>query len=73
MSRVGDELRRDQAARSARMTAAERLAEALRLGQDAIAAFAAAHGVTPGEARCRLERAGQAGRRPSAVMRELVG
>ncbi|MFN8094854.1 MAG: hypothetical protein U0599_22010 [Vicinamibacteria bacterium] len=73
MSRVSDELRRDQAARSARMTPAERFAEALRLGQVAIAAFAAAHGVTRDEARRRLERTGQAGRRPSVVMRELAG
>jgi hypothetical protein len=55
------------------MTPAERLAEALRLGQAAIAAYAAAHGLDRDEARRRLERAGQAGRRPSGVMHQLTG
>jgi hypothetical protein len=55
------------------MTPAERLAEALRLGQAAVTAYAAAHGLDRGEARRRLERATQARRRPSHVMRELIG
>jgi len=54
------------------MTADERLAEALALGDEAIAAYASAHGVDHDEARRRLERAGQAGRRPSGVMRRLL-
>ena len=55
------------------MTPAERLAEALRLGQRDIAAYAAAHGLERDGARRELERAAQAGRRYSRVMRELAG
>jgi len=73
MSTVGETLQEDSRERLRRMTPAERLAEALRLGQAAIAAYAAAHGLDHAEARRRLERAAQAGRRPSGVMHELVG
>jgi len=55
------------------MTAAERVAEALALGQAAITAYAAAHGLDHDEARRQLERAGQAGRRLSRVMQEISG
>jgi hypothetical protein len=51
------------------MSPADRLREALQLGDEAIARFAAAHRIEPEEARRRLERAAQAGRRPSRVMR----
>jgi hypothetical protein len=73
MSSVADTLREDSRERLRRMTPTERVAEALRLGQAAISAYAAAHGLDRGEARRRLERAAQAGRRPSGVMLELVG
>lgn len=73
MSTVADQLREDSRERLRRMTPAARLAESLRLGQEAIAAYAAAHGLELEEARRRLERASQAGRRPSGVMHELVG
>jgi hypothetical protein len=73
MSTVAETLQEDSRERLRRMTPAERLAEALRLGQAAIAAYAAAHGLDRDEARRRLERAGQAGRRPSKVMLELMG
>jgi hypothetical protein len=73
MSTVAETLREDSRERLRRMTPAERLAEALRLGQAAITAYAAAHGLDRDEARRRLERAGQAGRRPSAVMHQLIG
>jgi hypothetical protein len=42
------------------------------LGDEAIDAYAAANGVDREEARRRLEQAGQAGRRPSRVMRSLA-
>ncbi len=58
--------------RQARMTPAERLQQALQLGQRAIETYAAAHGVDTAEARRRLERASQAGRRPSRVMLGIV-
>lgn len=73
MSTVAETLRQDSRERLRRMTPAERLAEALRLGQASIAAYAAAHGLDHDEARRRLERAAQKGRRPSRVMLELVG
>jgi hypothetical protein len=73
MSRVADEMRREERERLARMTPAERIGEAFRLGREAITTYAAAHGVDRGEARRRLERAAQAGRRPSRVMLEIIG
>lgn len=73
MSRVASQLREESRERLLRMTPAERLEEALRLGQRAIAAYAAAHGLQPGEARRELERAAQAGRSYSRVMRDLAG
>jgi hypothetical protein len=72
MSRVADEMRREQEQRLARMTPGERMAEALRLGQEAITAYAAAHGLDREEARRRLKRAAQVGRRPSRVMLEII-
>jgi cell division inhibitor SulA len=73
MSTVAETLREDSRARLRGMTAAERLAEALRLGQQAITAYAAAHGLAREVARQALERAAQSGRRPSQVMRDLAG
>jgi hypothetical protein len=72
MSTVAETLREDSRERMRRMTPAERLAEALRLGRAAIEAYAAAHRLDRQEARRRLERGSQAGRRPSRVMHELV-
>ena len=59
-------------ARARRMAPAERLAEALALGVSAVAAYACAHGIDRDEARRRLERAAQRGRRRSAVMRGII-
>jgi hypothetical protein len=73
MSTVAERLRQEDQDRLGRMTPAERVAEALALGQAAITAYAAAHGLDRDEARRRLEHAGQAGRRPSRVMREIIG
>jgi hypothetical protein len=55
------------------MSAEERLAEALALGLASIATYAAANRVDEAEARRRLERAAQAGRRRSEVLRQLIG
>lgn len=55
------------------MTADERVREALALGARDIAAYAAAHGVDPAEARRRFERTAQAGRRFSRVMLDVIG
>jgi hypothetical protein len=72
MSNVAKYLSDDSRERLRRMTPAARLTEALALGDEAIAAYAAAHGLTRDEARRHLERAGQAGRLPSRVMREII-
>ena len=72
MSDVARHLRDESRERLRRMTPADRLAEALALGDGSIDAYAAAHGIPRDEARRRLERAGQAGRRPSRVMREII-
>jgi hypothetical protein len=73
VSTVGEALREDSRERQRRMSAEERLAEALALGLAAIETHAAANRVTEAEARRRLERATQAGRRRSEVMRKLAG
>jgi len=54
------------------MSPGDRLKEALDLGKEAIDRFATAHRIDREEARRTLERAAQAGRRPSRVMREIV-
>jgi endonuclease V-like protein UPF0215 family len=68
MSGVADTLTGEARERLRRMTPTERLAEALALGEAAIEAYAAARGLERDEARRVLERASQAGRRPSRVM-----
>jgi hypothetical protein len=73
MSTVAERMREEGQERLGRMSAAERVAEALALGQAAITAYAAAHGLDREEAQRQLERAGQAGRRPSRVMQEIIG
>jgi len=72
MSAVAEAFRADSRARLRRMTAGERLAEALALGRRAVSTYAAAHGLDESEARRRLERVAQAGRLPSPVMRRLA-
>jgi hypothetical protein len=69
---IAERLREEDRERLRRMTAAERLAEAFALGDAAIDLYAAAHGLDRDEARRRLERAGQAGRRASRVMRGIL-
>ena len=72
MVTISERLRQEDRDRLRRMTPEERLTESLALGDEAIDAYAAAHGVDREEARRRLEQAGQAGRRPSRVMRNLA-
>jgi hypothetical protein len=72
MSAVAESLRADSRARLRRMTAEERVAEALALGRRVVTAYATAHGIDEGEARRRLERVAQSGRLPSRVMRQLA-
>jgi len=72
MSRVAAVLEEERRERTRRMAPVERLAEALALGRAAVAAYASAHGIHQDEARRRLERAAQRGRRSSAVMRNII-
>jgi hypothetical protein len=72
MATVAQRMRQEDIQRLRAMTPAERVAEALALGRAAAEAHAHAHGLDYAEARRRLERAGQAGRRPSRVMREIL-
>ena len=72
MSNVAELLREESRKRLRSMTPAERLREALALGQRAIAAYAAAHGLAREEARRHLERSSQAGRLPSRVMLGII-
>jgi hypothetical protein len=73
VSEVAARMRQEQRERLARMTAQERLQEALALGQNAIATYAAAHGLDLQAAQKRLEHAAQAGRRFSRVMLAIIG
>lgn len=72
MTSVGERLRDEDLERMRRMTLAERLAEAFALGDEAIEICASANGITRAEARRRLERSAQAGRRASRVMRAWI-
>ena len=72
MPTVAQRLRRDDIERLRRMTPVQRVAEALALGREAAETYAHAHGIDLAEARLRLERAGQAGRRPSRVMQGIL-
>jgi hypothetical protein len=73
VSAVAERLRAASRARCAAMTPGDRFAEALALGRKAITAYAAAHRLTFEEARRRLERGAQRGRRPSRVMDQILG
>ncbi len=73
MSSVADALRREDRERLGRLSAHERVAEALALGERTLASYAAAQHLGLAEALIRLERAAQAGRRPSAVMLAVIG
>ena len=68
-SRVADELRAEQREHVLRMTPQERLALAVRLGEDDLANFMAANGLSREEAVAQLKRQRQAGRRHSRCMR----
>lgn len=72
MGAISERLREEDRERLRGMTPEERLVEALALGEAAIEAHATAFGVDREEARRRIERAGQAGRRPSRVMTTLA-
>jgi hypothetical protein len=69
-SRVADELRREQLEEVMRMTPAERVELAVRLGERGLTDFMTARGVTRDEAIAQIRRQRQTGRRHSRCMSE---
>lgn len=65
-SRIARALRREQFARYAAMTPAQRVALAMRLGEEALASYMMLHGVDRSTALTRIKAAHRAGRRRSA-------
>jgi hypothetical protein len=72
MRSVADDIRAERLQEDRRRTPAERLALALRLGDDDLAAFRAAQGLDVATARRLLRRRRQLGRQPSHCMDDLV-
>lgn len=66
MRSVADDLRREQRARELRMTPAERVALALRLGEEELRMFCSARGLDRAEALRQLRDRRQAARRRRA-------
>jgi hypothetical protein len=64
-SKLADELREEHRAFERALSPAERVALAERLGDEAVAAYASAHGVSRDEAIAVFTRNRQRGRRPS--------
>jgi hypothetical protein len=73
MGSVADELRQRDRQRVLELPVEERIELALRLGEEALEAFAAAQGVDRATAIRLLQRRRQAGRRPSRCMEEIIG
>jgi hypothetical protein len=73
MRSVADDLRREDRERARLMIVAERVREAFELGDRDLAAFAAFQGLSLPEARRRLDRQRQVGRRLSRCMRDRLG
>ncbi|MBI1736840.1 MAG: hypothetical protein HYR51_16860 [Candidatus Rokubacteria bacterium] len=75
MRSVADALRREDRAALSRLTPAERVALALALGARDIELFRKSQTPVPmpAEALRTIERRRQAGRRPSACMRDIIG
>jgi hypothetical protein len=65
MRSVADGLRLDSSLRVSRLSVVERIELALRLGEDDVALYRAAHGVSDAEARRELAHARASGRVPS--------
>ena len=65
MTRVNEDLRREQRERIGKMTPAERIALAERLGEEGLAAFMSAHDMDRATALKAIRRSRRVGRRPS--------
>jgi hypothetical protein len=73
MSSVADRLRHDDAEAMARLTASERLALALALGEADVDAYCRSHGVERQSAIRVFERQRQRGRIASRCMSGIIG
>jgi len=73
MKSVADELRAELREEINRLPVAERIALALRLGEEGVERFRRAHDLDRETAIRLLERRRQAGRTPSKCMSELIG
>jgi hypothetical protein len=73
MRSVADDLRDELRDEVRKLSPAERLELAFRLGEEGLEAFRQAHDLTREEAIRRLQRQRQAGRTPSRCMSELIG
>lgn len=67
MKSVADSLSRDLRLEVSKLTATERVALALSLGDEAVSTFASANGISRDRALRILRRNNQLGRRPSAA------
>ena len=65
MDSVADRLRHDTTRTVARLSPEQRVALALRLGDDDVSAYAAAHGTTAADARAAFRKSRRVGRTPS--------
>lgn len=66
MRSVADDLKKEQRERFARMTPAERVALSERLGEEGLAEFISANGLSRQAALRAIRRSRRVGRRPSA-------
>ena len=73
MKSVADDLRAELREEVNRLSVAERIALALRLGEEGVERFRLANGLDRETAIRSLEKRRQAGRAPSKCMSELIG
>jgi hypothetical protein len=73
MKSVADDLRAELREEINRLPVGERIALALRLGEEGVERYRRAHGLDRETAVRLLERRRQAGRTPSKCMSELIG
>jgi hypothetical protein len=73
MKSVADDLRAELREETNRLSLDERIALALRLGEEGVERFRLANGLDRETAIRLLERRRQAGRTPSKCMSELIG
>ena len=71
-SKVAETVREEASRRDAALTPAVRLAEMLRLGEEQLRTYMAAHRLSRDEAMARIEHADQAGRRPSRCLEQVI-